>query len=117
VTHQAVRPRVVLGPDVILAALFDAKARAILNEWRDGRIEPVLNRELLFIYLRLLRDVGINEKLLKHWTAWFTNPEKVLFLDAAPNKRNVLRTAKEVCADLAEKVRCETIGLKGNLAG
>ena len=103
--------RVVLAPDLLIAALFVAKARAVLNEWRDGRIRPVLNRELLFVYLRLLREIGLNEKLLQDWTAWFTNPEKVFFVDG---QNHAARPVRELCIELASgREGCEVIGFNG----
>ena len=50
--------KVVLGPDLFVAALFDARARETLSLWRDGTILPVITRELLVLYLRTLRQAG-----------------------------------------------------------
>jgi hypothetical protein len=72
--------RVVFTPALVLAALFNPKARAQLNQWRDRAVIPVLNRELLLAYLRLLKQAGIKQEQIRQWTLWFTSPERAIYL-------------------------------------
>jgi hypothetical protein len=91
--------RVVFAPALILASLFEEGARTQLNEWRDGKVVAVVNRELLLSYLKLLRRVGAEEDQIRQWTLWFTSPEKSIYLvDLVTNEEN----ATEVCRLIAE---------------
>jgi hypothetical protein len=71
---------VVLAPDLIGAAFIDPHARAVLESWRDGTFKVILNRQLLLLHLRTLRDIGLTDELIKRWTLWLTSPEKAIFL-------------------------------------
>ena len=91
--------KVVLGPDVLIAAFYDARARAILNQWRDGEILPIVTRDLLMLYVRTLNAAGLNAELIRQWSLWLTAPGKTLYLEnAAPNLTHGLTLCREIAA-------------------
>ena len=49
----------VFAPDFLGIALFDPAGLRILNLWRDGRLQPVVNRPLLLSYFRVFRALGL----------------------------------------------------------
>ena len=100
--------RVVFAPGLILSALFDPRARAQLNEWRDGQVIPVANRELLLSYLRVLRRVGVEEEQLRQWTLWFT--EKAVYL---PDLITNVEDFGEICRIVAEAGGAEVVRPEG----
>jgi hypothetical protein len=67
--------RVILFPDLIGKAFFDPVALNLLKTWRDGDLRPVTCRSLTLIYLRVLKNAGVNETNLRRWLWWFTSPE------------------------------------------
>lgn len=67
--------RVILFPDLIGKAFFDPVALNLLKTWRDGDLRPVTCRLLTLIYLRVLKNAGVNETNLRRWLWWFTSPE------------------------------------------
>jgi hypothetical protein len=71
---------VVFAPDLIGAAFIDPNARAVLEQWRDGAFRVVVNRELLVLHLKALRELGLGAELIKRWSLWFTSPEKTIFV-------------------------------------
>ena len=92
--------KVVFAPDILVAALFDARARQIVNQWRDGEIMPVVTRELLVLYLRALAKAGLSPDLLHKWSLWLTTPGKAVFLEqngTFPLDAN----SAEICRQLA----------------
>ena len=92
--------RVVLAPDVLVCALYDPRARAILNEWRDGLILPIVTRELLLLYIRTLNQAGLTQELIRKWSLWLTTPGKSFYLeDAAPSQKSGL----ELCDAIARQ--------------
>jgi hypothetical protein len=90
--------RVVLAPDVLLCALYDPRARAILNEWRDGLILPIVTRELLLLYVRTLNQAGLNTDLIRKWSLWLTTPGKSLYLE---NAEPLQKSGLELCDAIA----------------
>ena len=91
--------RVVLAPDVLVCALYDPRAREILNEWRDGLILPIVTRELLLLYVRTLNQAGLNTDLIRKWSLWLTTPGKSLYLEnAAPLQKSGL----DLCDEIAQ---------------
>jgi hypothetical protein len=98
--------RVVFGPDLIIAALFDSRARAVLNDWRDGRIIPVLNRELLLLSLKTLRQAGFGPDLIRKWSLWLTSPDKAIYLDDFETRRESIN---EICLALADAHKLEVL--------
>jgi|SRR5687767_11275522 len=91
--------RVVLAPDLLLCALYDARARAILNEWRDGLILPIITRELLLLYIRTLNQAGLTQELIRKWSLWFTTPGKSLYLE---NAEPLQKSGLELCDAIAQ---------------
>lgn len=73
-------PRVVLAPNLLGGCFHDSDQFRVLELWRDGRLQPVVNRQLLIRYLRLLSRLGVPPDLLRRWTRWFTAPEKSFYL-------------------------------------
>ncbi|MGZ8938575.1 MAG: hypothetical protein ACXW32_05120 [Limisphaerales bacterium] len=91
--------KVVLAPDIFVAALYDARARAILHQWRDGEILPVVTRDLLLLYLRTFSQAGLTSDLIRKWSLWFTAPAKSLYLENfAPHQSTGLKLCCEVAA-------------------
>jgi hypothetical protein len=64
---------VVLSPDLFAASFFDPNCRKVIMLWRDGAIIPLVNRELLVVYLRILNKFGLPPHQMKVWTKWFTS--------------------------------------------
>jgi len=73
--------KVVLAPDVLARSFFDPACWRVLTLWRDGRIRPVVTRELLGEYARLLRNLGFPLAILRQWVLWFTHAEKSVYLE------------------------------------
>ena len=78
--------RIVMTPDVLAKSFLDTNertggaCRGVLELWRDGRIQLVVTRPLLFMYLRVLRGLGVPDKQLRRWLLWFTEPERTVAL-------------------------------------
>jgi hypothetical protein len=90
---------VVFAPDLIGAAFIDPHARAVLERWRDGQFKTVLNRQLLLLHLKTVRDLGVPPHLLKRWTLWFTTAEKsIYFSDSETEEMNPIK----LCEALSE---------------
>lgn len=73
--------KVVFAPDLIGGALVDPECARALEMWRDGVVMPVVSRELLRSYLRLLDRLGVTPRVLARWTLWFTSPGTAVFLE------------------------------------
>jgi hypothetical protein len=62
--------RIVLTPDAFgLALLHDEEGR-VLSLWRDGLIQPVVNRCWLVRCLRLMHRLGLPDRLIRRWGWW-----------------------------------------------
>jgi hypothetical protein len=97
---------VVLAPDILLGAMYDAEARAILHQWRDGNIVPVVTRDLLLLYLKTLRQAGLGADLVRKWSLWLTAAEKTIYLtEAGPS----VSTGLPLCREVAEANDAELI--------
>ena len=96
--------KVVFAPDLLGGAFIDPEAQLVLQKWRDGLLLPVVSRELLRHYLKLLDALGLPSRLLKQWTLWLTSPETSLFLEeplpaTASTVDLLLRTASAAPAE------------------
>lgn len=91
-------PTVVFTPELLVCALHDASALHALQAWRDGKITPVLNRDLLLRYTKTLRAAGLTAPRLKRWLWWFSAAEKSQF---HPTLEIEASNATELCAQLA----------------
>lgn len=91
--------RVVLSPELLGAAFLDADCRRITLLWRDGLVKPVLCRELLLRYLKVLREMGLGADLLRQWSLWLTTADKALYLGEPENSTESL---DQLCARVAE---------------
>jgi hypothetical protein len=100
-TERFNEPKVVLTPDLVGRSLFAPEPAAVLHLWRDRRIRPVLNRTLLLRYMKLLRQLGLDDRLLKRWAWWFNSNTRTTFLDDADSPATI--TVPELCADLARQ--------------
>ena len=88
--------RVVLAPDVIARSFFDPECRAVLDHWRDGAVRIVVTRELLMLYLRLLRKIEIPDTVLRRWLVWFTASDKSVCLEESGSvQENLSKTLYE----------------------
>jgi hypothetical protein len=72
--------KAVIAPDLLAGAFFDPICRRVLTQWRNGLLKPVLNRELLIAYLKILHKLGLRPEDIQRWTAWFTSNSKVVYL-------------------------------------
>jgi hypothetical protein len=89
--------QVIFAPDLIGAAFIDPRARAVLEQWRDGEFKIILNRQLLLRYLKTLRDLGLPSHLLKRWTLWLTSAEKSNYLnDFETNEKSAIKTCEAI---------------------
>jgi hypothetical protein len=70
---------------MIGAGLLDPKAREFLERWRDGEFKVVINRQILLLHLKTLRELGLSAELLKRWTLWLTSPETSNFVASIEN--------------------------------
>ena len=102
--------KVVLAPDVFVAALYDGRARAVLHQWRDGEILPVVTRELLLLYLRTFSQAGLTSDLIRKWSLWLTAPTKSLYLE---NCAPFQSTGLALCREVALENSAEIISLNG----
>lgn len=73
--------KVVMAPDLLVGAFFDPICRRVLTQWRDAFLKPVLNRDLLIAYLKVLHRLGLRAEDVQRWTTWFTSNSKVIYLD------------------------------------
>lgn len=98
--------RVVLAPDLMGRAFTDPDTARVFRLWRDGRMRPVLNRTLLLRYLRLLRSLGLDERLLRRWGWWFTSSQRAEFREeeVAPDPETVV-----LCNGLASRSGAEFV--------
>lgn len=101
--------KVVLAPDIFVAALYDARARAILHQWRDGEILPVVTRELLLLYLRTFSQAGLTSDLIRKWSLWLTAPAKSLYLE---NSESLQSTGLALCREIASGNSAEILYLR-----
>lgn len=69
---------VVFSPDLVGRALVDPDALAVLQLWREERLRPALNLDLMRRYLRLLGKMGLPAVLLRRWGWWFGSAQKCL---------------------------------------
>jgi len=88
---------VVLAPDLVGRACLDPTASEVLVLWRNGQVRPVLNRSLVVRYLRVLRQLGLSEELVRRWAWWFGSGRKVLLLEPDAPGPSVI----ELCEMLA----------------
>ena len=72
--------KIILHPDVIGLSFFDPVCLEVLKHWRDGKILPVVSRDLLQNYFKLLHSLGIPQFLIRRWGWCFTAIEKSLYL-------------------------------------
>ena len=97
----------VLAPDLLLRALFDPRAREILNQWRDGLIQPVVTRDLLLLYLKTLRQAGLSPELVRKWSLWLTAAEKTIYLEGLAVEQG---SGLELCREVARGTGAELLG-------
>lgn len=90
---------VVFAPDILVASLYDAEARALLHQWRDGAIVPVVTRDLLLLYLRTLRQAGLGPELVRKWSLWLTAVDKVIYRE---NFKANHSSGLALCREVAE---------------
>lgn len=90
---------VVLAPDVLGHSFDDPACARVLVNWRDGRLAPALNRQLLQRYLKMLQDLGLSPELLRRWGWWLTSADKVRFLDARTDSD---ASGSALCVELAK---------------
>lgn len=71
---------VVILPEVLAKSFHDSECKVLLDWWRDGVIRPVLNHELLVLYARVLRDLGVPNPTIRRWLLWFTAVDKANYI-------------------------------------
>ena len=72
--------RVVIGPGVFARSFFVGECHDVLQRWRNGKIRPVVTRDLLAAYVRVFRALGLPDVQLRKWLYWFTSKETSDFL-------------------------------------
>lgn len=103
----ALAPReVVFAPDLVGRAMFEADAAGVFQLWRECRIRPVVNRALLARYLRVLRVVGLEERLLRHWGWWFTTASSSHYVAGGSDESLSL---PDLCLEVARQNAAEYI--------
>jgi hypothetical protein len=71
---------VVIAPDVVGNSFFVPECKAVLDLWRDGGITPIVTRDLLVRYVKVLRGLRIPDSLIRTWILWLTAEGKSLHL-------------------------------------
>jgi hypothetical protein len=105
--RSAPAPReVVFAPDLVGLAMFEANAAGVFQLWRERRIRPVVNRALLARYLRVLRVVGLEERLLLRWGWWFTSALWAHYVAGGPDESLPLL---DLCLEVARQNAAECI--------
>ena len=90
---------VVLGPDVIGKAFFNAECRRVLHVWRDGRIRLVVTPDLLRLYVGVLRRLSVPDDQIRRWLWWFTDCDKAIFVRGVARQNHI----DDDYADLVEE--------------
>jgi hypothetical protein len=93
---------VVLSPDLVGRSLFDAQHAAVLRLWRERKIRPALNRSLLLRYMKLFRQLGLDDRLLKRWAWWFNATPRTAFLEDTQVTTAPL-TVPNLCTEVARQ--------------
>lgn len=107
--------KVVLAPDVLIAALYDPRAREILNQWRDSQIVPVVTRELLVLYLRTFNQAGLIPDLIRKWSLWLTTTPRALYLEDPLPTNIASMTGLNLCREVARLHQAELATLNGKI--
>jgi hypothetical protein len=92
---------IIFAPDFLGIALFHPAGLRILNLWRDGQLQPVVNRPLLLSYFRVFRTLGLPDLLVRRWAWWLVSPPQSRFL-AEPSEPAGSSTMA-LCGVLARK--------------
>lgn len=80
----------VLDPALLARGMLDPKRRGPLQDWREGRIRPVLTRRMLAHALELLKGLGCSREALARWALWLTDADRVRLLPDGPPGRPLL---------------------------
>lgn len=104
--------KVVLAPDVLIAALYDPRARDILNQWRDSQIVPVVTRELLVLYLRTFNQAGLTPDLIRKWSLCLTTPPKVIYREDPLPTNIASMTGLNLCREVARINEVDLVTLR-----
>ena len=96
---SASRPfQVILAPDIVGGLWVDTDCAAVFEAWRDRKLQPAVNRDLLLRYVRLWRAIGLPELQIRRWSWWFTSPATGRFVaEETPNNSSAI----ECCSRLA----------------
>lgn len=98
--------RVVVGRDVIAKSFLDPECRTVLEFWRDGKIQLVITRDLLFVYFRLLQALNIPDAPLRQWVRWFTAKGKAILLADSTESR---KDCNEILCEAASRGEADLI--------
>ena len=97
---------IVLAPEILAKSFHNSQCKKVLELWRDGSLRPIITRDLLIAYLRLLKALRIPDEILRRWTQWFTATSKSTVLrDANPDQQQ----PANLLADAAQRGNAETI--------
>ena len=99
----------ILDFSVVLSRITDPDCRELLLHWRDGKIRPVVSRELLKYYLRQLEKSGCSTALMRWWSLWLTNSERSLYLPELEKESDDSRNLEEIYLDLARATGVTTV--------
>lgn len=97
---------VIFTPELLVRAFQDASALRVLQGWRDGKLTPVLNRDLLLRYTKTLKATGLSAPRLKRWLWWFSASDKSQF---HPTLEIEATDTISLCTQLAHSTQASAI--------
>ncbi len=105
--------RVILSPDLVGGLWVDASCAAVLEAWRDKKLRPAVNRDLLVRYVGLWRAMGLPEIQIRRWSWWFTAPSAV---DFVPNDLSIQADPIKCCSELAIRTGASCVVHRGAIS-
>ncbi len=73
--------QIVISPDLLGRSLVDRECRQLLELWRDGVLQPVVNRPLFVQYMRLFKTLRLSASLVRRWAWWFNSKSNFLQIE------------------------------------
>jgi predicted nucleic acid-binding protein len=64
--------KVVFSPEVVALGILNATCREVLVLWKRGLIRPAVSMELLGVYGKLFKKMGLPQNLTKEWLVWLS---------------------------------------------
>ncbi len=98
--------RVVLTPELLVRAFIEPDCLGVLQQWRDGRLVPVISRGLALHYTKLLKKTGLDSVQLRRWLWWFSDGERAEFL---PDSNSPPGSTASLCNTLAVETNADCV--------